>query len=98
MIQTNVSEAKKHFSELIERVARGESVIVCERGKPVARIEPIGIAEFGGDEAVVAELAARGLLQQPREPGADPLPEPPIELDAGVSVLDALLEERATGR
>jgi prevent-host-death family protein len=97
MIQTNVSDAKKRLSELIGRVMAGESVIVTKRGKPVARIDPIRTAEIGGDEAVIAELEAIGLLRQPTDPGADPLPEPPIELDEGVSVLEALLEERETG-
>ncbi len=97
MIQTNLSHAKKHLSELIARVAAGESVIVTKRGKPVARIEPIGTVDVGGDEAVVAELAALGLLRQPPDPGAERLVEPPVELDQGVSVLEALLEEREAG-
>ena len=34
----NVHAAKTHFSELLERVERGEEVIVGRAGKPVARI------------------------------------------------------------
>ena len=31
----NVTEAKRRFSELIERVARGERIIIARRGTPV---------------------------------------------------------------
>ena len=34
----NVHEAKTHLSELLERVQRGEEVIVAKAGKPVARL------------------------------------------------------------
>lgn len=42
MTQTvNVHEAKTHFSRLLERVARGEHIIIARSGKPVARLVPI---------------------------------------------------------
>ncbi len=33
-------EAKTKFSELLDRVERGEEIIITRRGKPVARIVP----------------------------------------------------------
>lgn len=33
-------EAKTHFSELIERAARGERVTITKRGRPVATLGP----------------------------------------------------------
>ena len=41
MPQLNISEVKSHFSATIARVAAGETVIVCNRNKPVAEIRPI---------------------------------------------------------
>ena len=35
---TNISEAKAHFSALIEKVLKGEEIIIGKAGKPVARI------------------------------------------------------------
>lgn len=35
---TNISEAKAQLSALIERVLRGEEVIIGKAGKPVARL------------------------------------------------------------
>jgi prevent-host-death family protein len=36
----NVHEAKTHFSKLLERVLRGEEVVIAKAGKPVARLLP----------------------------------------------------------
>jgi prevent-host-death family protein len=41
MITINVQEAKTHFSHYLDEVAKGESVILCKRNKPVAEIRPI---------------------------------------------------------
>lgn len=37
----NVHEAKTHFSHLLERVRRGEEVVIGKAGRPVARLVPI---------------------------------------------------------
>ena len=34
----NVHEAKTHLSRLLERVERGEEVVIARAGKPVARL------------------------------------------------------------
>lgn len=36
----NVHEAKTHFSKLLERVMKGEEVVIAKAGKPVARLLP----------------------------------------------------------
>ncbi|MDQ6773177.1 MAG: type II toxin-antitoxin system Phd/YefM family antitoxin [Candidatus Dormibacteraeota bacterium] len=41
-MQVNIHEAKTRFSELIERVQRGEEVIIGKAGKPVARLTGYG--------------------------------------------------------
>ena len=41
----NIHQAKTHFSKLLERVRRGEEIVVAKAGKPVARIVPIGAPE-----------------------------------------------------
>jgi prevent-host-death family protein len=38
----NVHEAKTHFSRLLERVNRGEEIVIAKSGKPVARLVPFG--------------------------------------------------------
>ena len=41
MRPTNVHEAKTHLSELLERVERGEEIVIARAGVPVARLVPI---------------------------------------------------------
>ena len=36
----NVHDAKTHFSKLLERVGRGEEIVIAKAGKPVARLIP----------------------------------------------------------
>ena len=37
----NIHEAKTHFSQLLDRVLKGEEIIIAKAGKPVARILPV---------------------------------------------------------
>jgi prevent-host-death family protein len=37
----NIAEAKAQLSELVERVAAGEHVVICKRNEPVAELRPV---------------------------------------------------------
>lgn len=37
---TNVSEAKAQLSKLLERVSRGEEIVIGKAGRPTARLVP----------------------------------------------------------
>ena len=37
----NVHDAKTHLSKLLERVEKGEEIVLARAGKPVARLVPI---------------------------------------------------------
>lgn len=63
----NVAEAKRRFSELIDRVASGERFVVARRGRPVLALVPaeavgappnvhLGLAAFAGALADWPEL------------------------------------------
>jgi len=36
----NIHETKTHFSRLLERVLKGEEVVIAKAGKPIARLVP----------------------------------------------------------
>lgn len=38
----NIHAAKTHFSGLVERVEKGETIIIARAGKPVAKLVPLG--------------------------------------------------------
>ncbi len=39
---TSLREAQKHLSQLLERVAQGEQIIITRKGIPVAVLSPVG--------------------------------------------------------
>jgi antitoxin (DNA-binding transcriptional repressor) of toxin-antitoxin stability system len=41
MIKLNVHEAKTHLSRYLEKLARGETIILCKRNIPIAEIRPL---------------------------------------------------------
>ena len=56
--ELGVAEAKARFSELIERVARGERLVVSRRGRPVlALVRPDDVASRSGRPAGLAAVA-----------------------------------------
>jgi prevent-host-death family protein len=40
-VQVGIFEAKTRLSELLERVERGEDVVITRRGAPIARLAPL---------------------------------------------------------
>jgi prevent-host-death family protein len=98
MLIASISEAKNKLSALIDRVKAGESVLIVDRGKPVARLEPALIP--GEDsESRLARLERAGLIKRgtgrlPDDFFTRKLPRP----RGGVSIVDILLEERREGR
>lgn len=41
MYTVNIHEAKTHLSRLLERVMKGESIVIAKAGKPVAILAPV---------------------------------------------------------
>jgi prevent-host-death family protein len=62
---TNVRTAKARLSELLERVARGEEVVITSDGRPKARLVPVdsGVRPFRVNRRL---LARRGSLRARR--------------------------------
>ena len=41
MKKVNLYEAKVHLSALVDRVAGGETVVICRRNVPIAELRPV---------------------------------------------------------
>ncbi|MGD0302010.1 MAG: type II toxin-antitoxin system prevent-host-death family antitoxin [Bryobacteraceae bacterium] len=41
MIRVNIHDAKTHLSEYLNRIAKGETIVLCKRNTPVAEIRPL---------------------------------------------------------
>jgi len=51
-------EAKTRFGELLDRVARGEEIVITRHDKPVARMIPEGRRSLDGVRRAVEDLRA----------------------------------------
>lgn len=69
MIRLNIHEVKTHLSRYLDRVIKGERILICRRNVPVAEIRPI-IAERKSRRPVGL---AKGTFQVPPE-FFEPLP------------------------
>ena len=98
MLVATITEVKNTLSALIDRVRGGESVLIVDRGIPVARLE----SAVGGDldaDGKIARLERAGAVRAARKPPAsEVLAEPPPDLRRGASAVGGLLDERRSGR
>jgi len=59
--KVNVHEAKTNFSKLLSRVEKGEEIIICKSGHPVARLNPVNAKPMkrtpgsAKDQVIIAE-------------------------------------------
>ena len=95
MEKATISQLKNGLSGYLDKVRAGETVVILDRDRPIARIERIG-AEAGTDERL-ARLERAGIVRRAsKRLPADLTREPPPA--SRRSVLQALLDERAEGR
>jgi prevent-host-death family protein len=97
MQRTSITEAKNNLSALIDRVRRGETVLICDRNRPVARMLPVGPGDVSGaDASWLAGLVREGLLEPARKPltiRSLPKPVKPARPTSIVAALQADREE-----
>jgi prevent-host-death family protein len=99
MKKANITQAKNGLSALIDGLRAGSSVLITDRGRPVARLEPVTLDPETDHEGRLGPLVREGIVR----PGRSPLPkslfnERPPTPKGGASAVEALLEERREGR
>ena len=68
MATVTAFQAKTRFGELLDRVVRGEEIVITRHEKPVTRLVPEGGANLEHTRQAVAELrAGRSLIAKRRE-------------------------------
>jgi antitoxin (DNA-binding transcriptional repressor) of toxin-antitoxin stability system len=78
MIRLNVHEAKTHLSSYLQRLLKGETILLCRRNVPVAELRPIK-----KDKKSKRPIGlAKGQLKIPKE-FFKPLPEEITKLFSG---------------
>jgi prevent-host-death family protein len=101
MESAGIAQLKARLSEYLSRVRAGEEVLVTDRGRPIARLVPIGAGDVPEGEAEHARLRAMerdGLVRI----GSGRLPagffEKERPADPEGLLREAALEEREVGR
>ncbi len=98
MKTATLTQTKNNLSALIDQVRHGETILVLDRGRPVARIES-AVTTNSEAEGRLARLERRGIVRRATaEMPRNLLSREPPSAKPGASVLAALLEERETGR
>lgn len=97
MKRATLTDTKNNLSALVDQVQHGETILILDRGRPVARLESVVGAE-DDPEGRLARLERQGLLRR----ASDPLPREILMAKApqveGASALEALLDDRRNGR
>ena len=98
MKKASITEAKNNLSALIDRVKSGSPVLIVDRGRPVARLEP-ATGPHADDDSRLARLVRDGIVRPAQRaiPKAMFSTKPP-RAKQGASGVRALLEERREGR
>ena len=100
MKKASITEARNNLSSLIDGLKRGSGVLIVDRGRPVARLEPLTSSRGDvRDDERIATLIRGGIVRPARAPLSKTLTEhrPPAATGQG-SVVRAVLDEREQGR
>ena len=98
MKMASITEAKNNLSALIDRVKSGASILIVDRGRPVARLEPVRGAE-ADDDGRLARLVRDGVVRPSRgEMSKTLVATAPPRARKNASAVRALLDDRRDGR
>jgi prevent-host-death family protein len=99
MKKASITEAKNNLSALIDSLKGGSPVLIVDRGRPVARLEPIRNGLVPEDDGRLARLIRDGIVRPARSAVSKALftREPPRP-KAGASAVRVLIEDRREGR
>jgi antitoxin (DNA-binding transcriptional repressor) of toxin-antitoxin stability system len=89
----NISFAKDHLCELIDRVSAGHTITILDRRRPVARLSPIPPEE---DKGWIQDLVRQGVVSEPRKrPSRSALARMrPVRLKGNADIVAALIADR----
>jgi prevent-host-death family protein len=96
MKRASISQAKNQLSALLDRVRRGQAVVIEDRGVPVARLEPLTGTEPEGRLARLERdgIVARAAATLPASFFSTSPPKP----RRGSAASELLIDERRSGR
>ncbi|MFQ5739032.1 MAG: type II toxin-antitoxin system Phd/YefM family antitoxin [Acidobacteriota bacterium] len=95
----SITQTKNQLSALLDEVRRGESILILDRKRPIARIEPVTGSTRTEEEGQLAKLERQGLLRRAQSPLQESFfQSKPPGSSGEPSLLEALLRERDENR
>lgn len=99
MKRASITQTKNQLSALIDAVRQGETVLITDRDRPVARLEPVLNGVHGAQTKRLAMLERSGIIRLgTSRPPKKLIGQKPPKAEKGASVLKALLADREEGR
>ena len=96
MKTASISQTKNQLSALLDQVWQGETIVITDHDRPVAKLVPAQ-AENGEEAAgALAQLERKGIIR--RGNGEAHRLAPPLKARGGASALAALIKDREQGR
>ena len=95
----SITESKNGMSALIDGLKTGSPVLIVDRGRPVARLEPVTGSVGDDHDGRLSRLLRDGVVRPRRcAPTRALYKSQPPRPRAGASAVDALTAERRGGR
>ena len=99
MKRASITEAKNSLSALIDGLRRGAGVLIVDRGRPVARLEPVSSVPGILEDGRLMRLVREGVVRPARStPSKELFSTRPPTLKGDASAVAMVLDERRHGR
>ena len=98
MKRATLTETKNNLSALVDQVRHGETILILDRGRPVARLESV-LEGSSASEGRLARLERQGIVRRAMSTSPEALlAKRPPRPTRGSSALQELIDERRSGR
>lgn len=96
MKTASISELKNRLSAYVDLVRQGATVVITDRGRPVAELTPVTHPRTAAS-ARIAALERKGWLQRGDKSVKREIPKPVRSRVPHLSIVDLLVAERESG-
>src|ERR1700694_5812841 len=99
MKRASITQAKNNLSALIDGLKGGSPVLIVDRGRPVARLEPVTTGREPKHNGWLSRLIREGIIRPGRASHSRTLlADQPPRAKRGASAVDVLIAERRDNR
>lgn len=95
----SITQTKNNLSAYLDLVRGGETVLIMDRNRPIARLEPVHLDSADADGRLT-RLERSGMIRRAKKAAVvkDFISRKARPASSGMSLLDALLAEREEAR